>query len=860
MMKENVNMSNNLDRKNSPRDELKLIRPQLLPEMPDYDSLLKFFPSHESKTRMNELFNDFKKININDDSNLYSSLTAASVIGLQDIGCNLQSPKKSSNALIPSSTTVTSSRSVPGSSNSNASVTDTLDLLKVENYTESKSKQNFSYSPSSSSLFGGATTLYVGDLDPSVSESKLKKLFYNYKSLLSVKLCCSPTTKESLGYGYVNFSDEVDARRVIEDLNYTNVSGKEIRIMPYIKGKNKSFMSTNVFISNLNNDNLTLRGFYDKFKHFGSVLSCKLDLAKRQGFICFKDKVTAERFVKTYNSSIVDGSKIHCSIHIPKSLRQLSSDYIDYSHYSANEVDSKNIPANVERTAPVSSLKEKNIEISSDSRLHTLTDYPKSTVIPQSVSVDNESSKSKSHVNNKHAPKAQNSSNDKFTQIYVKGLPLNVNEEEIRDLFGPYGTILEIYKESVSSFKSTWCLINFENHSSAVNAISTCHKVTYKGRKITCVKALKKAERQQETPLNEPVSSCSTQNLNSDKNAVSFEKSRAETLLDLESKNSTNLYIYNLPKAINENFFKLFLRQYKMNGVPIKYSFNKSSKANYILFEKKSDAKTIHHKLNGVILYGRVLQTSLKKLEKEEVSSLTDAKGKCATDGREKEHVSFSSITDTITTGSASISERFHPIGHHFHDSDHHFVEAPVSPPTLALNNYLIPSLGSTHPPQSHRHSINSGSTDFRGSSTSAQAPIFQNINGKPYKLITLSSSSSANGRPLDMNSAYIVSKQGNSPLSYLDFYMTGIESENNEKLYSDLEKLSLQYIDFLKFPSATRPRNLKKVLNYLVVTLWDNDIRAVQEFVNTIDKDQEFAKIFKQRLIGAIKLFGFER
>ncbi|ODQ58522.1 hypothetical protein WICANDRAFT_18614, partial [Wickerhamomyces anomalus NRRL Y-366-8] len=512
--------------------------------------------------------------------------------------------------------------------------------------------------------------LYVGDLDSCVSEVALKKLFSGYKSLLSVKLCCSPSTKQSLGYGYVNFSDENDAQRAIEDLNYTKVSNKEIRIMPYMKGKNKSFMSANVFVSNLNNDKLTLRGFYEKFKHFGTVLSCKLELGKRQGFISFKDKDTAEKFVKTYNSRVVDGSKLHCSIHIPKSMRNFSSATSEYDHESLNQNGS------------VISLKTTELN------------------------------------------------DQKFTQIYVKGLPFNVTEEEINDLFSPYGTITEIYKESVTDFKSSWCFVTFKDHSSAVNAVATCHKITYKGRKITCVKALKKAERQSNFSASKQV------------------------------KPTTKLYIYNLHESVNENFFKLFLRQYKLEGQATKFSFNRGHKGNYIEFENYSDAKAIHQKLNGVTLYGLVLKTSLDKLDNNDATP-SSHETKAVRANSNNATVPFTKVSEQHESKSIPHlpSTNFHPIGHHPHHPQ--FIDGPI---------------------------------------------------------------------------------------------------ESNEQLLSDLEKISLRYIDFLKYPSATRPRNLKKILNYLVVTLWDNNIDSVKESVSGFEKNPEFSNIFKERLIGAIKLFGFER
>ena len=72
--------------------------------------------------------------------------------------------------------------------------------------------------------------LYVGNLAYSVSNSDLEALFSTMGQVQSVAVIMDKFTGQSKGFGFVEMTNAEDASKAIEQLNDTELKGRNIRV------------------------------------------------------------------------------------------------------------------------------------------------------------------------------------------------------------------------------------------------------------------------------------------------------------------------------------------------------------------------------------------------------------------------------------------------------------------------------------------------------------------------------------------------------------------------------------------------------------------------------------------------------
>jgi polyadenylate-binding protein len=372
-----------------------------------------------------------------------------------------------------------------------------------------------------------SASLYVGELDPSVTEAMLFELFSQIGSVASIRVCRDAVTRRSLGYAYVNYNTTTDGEKALEELNYTLIKGRPCRIMwsqrdPALRKTGQG----NVFIKNLDTaiDNKAL---HDTFAAFGNILSCKVaqdesGASKGYGFVHYETDEAASQAIKHVNGMLLNEKKVFVGHHIPKKDRQSK-----FEEMKAN-----------------------------------------------------------------------------FTNIYVKNIPVEVTDEEFRELFEKFGdvTSASLARDQDTGKSRGFGFVNFINHEHAATAVDDLNGKDFKGQDLYVGRAQKKHEREEEL-------------------RKSYEAARIEKASKYQG---VNLYVKNLDDDVDDEKLRELFTPF---GAITSAKVMRDSAAETAEAEKKEEEKNKENKKEGDAEEGEKADGEKKEAPKSEKRTLGKSKG-----------------------------------------------------------------------------------------------------------------------------------------------------------------------------------------------------------------------------------------
>ncbi|XP_074270107.1 polyadenylate-binding protein RBP45-like [Silene latifolia] len=162
-------------------------------------------------------------------------------------------------------------------------------------------------------------TLWIGDLQYWMDESYISKCFCLTGELVSVKIIRNKQTKQSEGYGFIEFNSHVAADRMLKTYNGTSMPGVEqnfrLNWASYGSGEKRSddTVDHTIFVGDLSHD-VTDYGLQEAFRaHYPSVKGAKVVMdkltgrPKGYGFVHFRDESEQLRAMSEMNGVMCAG-------------------------------------------------------------------------------------------------------------------------------------------------------------------------------------------------------------------------------------------------------------------------------------------------------------------------------------------------------------------------------------------------------------------------------------------------------------------------------------------------------------------------------------------------------------------------
>lgn len=301
--------------------------------------------------------------------------------------------------------------------------------------------------------------LYIGNLTPTTFDNDIFKFFKNRGyNLRNAQVMLNNETRKSKCFGYLNFYKADEAERCLNEMNNSSINGKQIVLNK--KKTNNYEAQANIIIRNIAKE-MTQAELFTLCKQYGNIVSCKLEtsgagVSKGFCYVQYENKDDAQKAINALNGSTQNGKQIQVIVHSKKGEREDTGE-----HYRNLFV--KNIPkdftindlkALFAEFGTIESCEVKGngadigyvmFEKHEQAKAAIEALDAKKEVKGQTIFVSRFIYSSENNQNSQKAPPISQQLNQTFkSNIFIRNIPKDVNEEEFRDKMTQAGKIISL--------------------------------------------------------------------------------------------------------------------------------------------------------------------------------------------------------------------------------------------------------------------------------------------------------------------------------------------------------------------------------------------------------------------------------
>ena len=313
--------------------------------------------------------------------------------------------------------------------------------------------------------------LFISELPDNIKDSQLEDFFKDYKDNIVI----IQIDRSGKMYDYFNsrkpkatiiFKDHEKAKEARENLNMRNLNGKALNIMWHEKDNSIRYNNTaNVFIKNIPKD-VKPREIFEMFNNFGEIISTKICEDEDgnllgYGYVNYYNLDSAEKAIKELNGKNINGSKLEVT-HFQKKNERFQNSIANNSIYIKNIPPEKNINDINKIFEKFGKIKWSELSEDPNKRKYAIVEFENqeiankakeemneknvfNTEIPLYVDLLQKKAERKRYlvskigdINNKLNQENKN------CNLYIKNLPKNFTEQNLKDLFEKYGEIKSV--------------------------------------------------------------------------------------------------------------------------------------------------------------------------------------------------------------------------------------------------------------------------------------------------------------------------------------------------------------------------------------------------------------------------------